>query len=162
MTPATTSAPEHPARAVSNPADAEQLISHLADVMDALLAIVDDETRLVRTGRLASASELAPSKAELSRLYVLDTMRIKASRDYLAKTMPETLAALRKRHSTFQALLQMNLTVLATAHVVSESIMRNVSDELTRKATPQGYGASGRAVLPNRAAAQPLAVSRSL
>ena len=39
----------------------------------------------------------------------------------------------------------MNLTVLATAHAVSESIMRGVSAELARKATPQAYGASGRA-----------------
>ena len=51
---------------------------------------------------------------------------------------------LRKRHDVFRALLQMNLTVLATAHAVSESIMRGVSRELARKATPQAYGASGR------------------
>ena len=47
----------------------------------------------------------------------------------------------------------MNLTVLATAHAVSESIMRGVSAELARKATPQAYGASGRATRPP--AAQP-------
>ena len=46
----------------------------------------------------------------------------------------------------------MNLTVLATAHAVSESIMRGVSAELARKATPQAYGASGRAAAPSAAA----------
>ena len=52
-------------------------------------------------------------------------------------------AELRQRHDLFRAVLQMNLTVLATAHAVSESIMRGVSSELARKATPQGaYGAS--------------------
>jgi hypothetical protein len=56
----------------------------------------------------------------------------------------------------------MNLTVLATAHAVSESIMRGVSAELARKATPQGYGASGRAAVPGAATMQPLTLSRVL
>ena len=59
-------------------------------------------------------------------------------------------AELRQRHDLFRAVLQMNLTVLATAHAVSESIMRGVSAELARKATPQAYGASGRATAPRR------------
>ena len=56
----------------------------------------------------------------------------------------------------FRALLQINLTVLATAHAVSEGIMRGVSDELARKAAPQTYGATGRANAPGPSAAQPL------
>jgi hypothetical protein len=52
--------------------------------------------------------------------------------------------------------------VLATAHAVSEGIMRGVSAELARKATPQAYGASGRATVPSAAALQPLTVSRVL
>jgi hypothetical protein len=72
------------------------------------------------------------------------------------------VAELRERHGLFRALLQINLTVLATAHAVSEGIMRGVSAELARKATPQAYGASGRATLPSAAALQPLTVSRVL
>jgi hypothetical protein len=59
-------------------------------------------------------------------------------------------------------LLQTNLTVLATAHAVSEGIIRGLSDQLARKSTPQTYGASGRTNLPSRGAGVPLAVSRSL
>jgi hypothetical protein len=69
---------------------------------------------------------------------------------------------LRARHDRFQSLLQTNLTVLATAHAVSEGIIRGVSGELARKRTPSTYGASGRANAPNARAAQPMAVSRSL
>jgi hypothetical protein len=69
---------------------------------------------------------------------------------------------LRQRHDLFRAVLQMNLTVLATAHAVSESIMRGVSAELARKATPQGYGATGRAFVPPATAMQPLTLSRVL
>ena len=76
--------------------------------------------------------------------------------------MPEALETLRKRHATFQALLQKNLTVLATAHAVSEGIIRGVSSEMTRKQAPSTYGASGRANAPSPKASQPIAVSKSL
>ena len=59
-------------------------------------------------------------------------------------------------------LLQMNLTVLATAHAVSEGIIRGVSGELARTRAPQTYGASGRANAPDPRASQPLALSRKL
>jgi hypothetical protein len=76
--------------------------------------------------------------------------------------MPDVLEALRNRHDLFQTLLKVNLTVLATAHAVSESIMRGVSSELARKATPQGYGATGRSAVPGSSGLQPLTLSRVL
>jgi hypothetical protein len=149
-------------RPVDNAADAEGLIQHLLDVMDALLGTVEEETQLVRAGRLGEVSELERTKVDLSRLYLDDTARVKASQGYLAQVAPASLDNLRKRHDEFRAVLQINLTVLATAHAVSESIMRGVSDELARKAQPQAYGASGRAMAPAAGGAQPLALSRVL
>ena len=116
----------------------------------------------MRAGKLRAAARLVPSKHELSQLYITDTERLKANQPYLARTAPAVLAALRKRHDLFHAVLQMNLTVLATAHAVSEGIMRGVSDELARKSTPAVYGASGRAMTPQARHTQPLAISRVL
>ena len=75
---------------------------------------------------------------------------------------PDLFEALVRRHDTFRALLQINLTVLATAHAVSEGIVRGVSGEMARKSSPQTYGATGLANAPDRRASQPLAVSRLL
>jgi hypothetical protein len=159
---ARTAAPPSPAgpAPVRTSAEAEQLMGHLAQVMDELLGVIEEETALVRAGKLSEAVKLEPAKTELSRLYVADTARIKASRDYLSQSKPESFDGLRRRHEEFQALLQINLTVLATAHAVSESIMRGVSAELARKASPQGYGASGRANTPPASGRQPLTLSR--
>jgi hypothetical protein len=143
-------------------AEAERVINHLLDVMDALLDVVDEETDLVRAGRLADAARLEPAKSELSRLYVDDTARIRAGQQFLTQAAPELADELRQRHDTFRAVLQMNLTVLATAHAVSEGIMRGVSAELARKATPQAYGASGQAAAPAAGSLQPLTLSRVL
>jgi hypothetical protein len=142
--------------------EAERLIQHLVDVMDALVAMVEEETELVRVGRLNHVAELEQTKADLSRLYLVDTQRIKDNHQKLADLTPDRLEDLRKRHDEFRAVLQMNMTVLATAHAVSESIMRGVSEELARKAQPQGYGASGHATTPARSGAQPLTLSRVL
>jgi hypothetical protein len=147
---------------VTNTAEAELLMKHLMDVMDALLALVEEETALVRAGDLSAAARLEPTKTELTRLYFADAARLKASQDFLKRSVPEVFGALRQRHDLFHALLQMNLTVLATAHAVSESIMRGVSDEMARRATPSAYGASGRAAATPASSLQPLAVSRVL
>ena len=147
---------------VASPAEGAALMQHLLDVMEALLGAVEEETELVRAGLLIEATKIEATKAELSQMYLVDVSRIKASQVYLDRVVPGMAAELRRRHDLFRAVLQMNLTVLATAHAVSESIMRGVSNELARKATPQGYGASGRAAKPAATAMQPLTLSRVL
>ena len=84
------------------------------------------------------------------------------NREALAHVARDRLAALQQRHESLRTLLQTNLTVLATAHAVSESIVRGVSNEIGRRSTPQTYGASGRANTPTRGTGVPLAVSRTL
>jgi DNA repair ATPase RecN len=147
---------------IQTAAEAENLIHHLLTAMDALVATVEQETELVRAGKLKDAAALEATKAELARAYVNDTTQVKANLPALKQRVPDLLAALRKQHDTFNALLQINLTVLATAHAVSESLIRGAHAEVARKNAPQTYGSSGRTVAPPRNAAVPVSVSRSL
>src|ERR1700730_4713585 len=152
-TPMTSPAP------VTTAAEAEALTAHFVEVMDALVGVVQQETDLVRAGRLSQASVFGKPKSELTRLYIADTLRLRASHSHLSRIVPaDKLEALRKRHETFSVLLQLNLTVLATEHAVSEGIIRGLSDQMARKSAPQTYGASGRPNVPSRGAAGPLAV----
>lgn len=115
---ATTSPARPRARPVTTTYDAQQLIVHLIEVMDALLASVEQETKLVKAGRMKEAERIGSCKADLARLYVADSARIKASHAYLSEQLPDVLDALRQRHDLFQALFQINLAVLAAAHAV--------------------------------------------
>ena len=136
-----------PSPRIATADEAERLISHLCDVMDALVGLVEEETALVRAGRQRETAKLEPAKTDMARLYLADVERLKASAEFLAATARRrALTIFGKRHSAFRAVLQINLTVLATAHAVSESIIRGVAGELARKAAPQTYGASGRQV----------------
>ncbi len=143
-------------------AEAQAVAAHLNDVMDGLLKLLDHETTLVRAGKLTEASKLELTKGELARLYIADTAVMKMNVPFLKNYQPDLLAALREQHERFQALLQVNLTVLATVHAVSEGIMRGVCSELTRQRAPQIYGASGRQAAPHARYTQPVAMSRSL
>ena len=151
-----------PASPITTTAEAENLVRHLLAAMDALVATVEQETALVRAGKLKEATALEARKAELAQLYAADTAQVKANIPALKQKVPELLASLRKQHDTFNALLQINLTVLATAHAVSEGLIRGAHAEVARKNAPQTYGSSGHASAPPRNAATPVSVSRTL
>src|SRR6202034_2213343 len=108
----------------STPAEARKLAENLMDVMSALLGIIERETELVRAGKIREAMAFEPSKTETSRRYVHAVAHLKASQKYLTQTAPELLTTLHRHHDVFRAMLQINLTVLATAHAVSESVVR--------------------------------------
>ena len=130
--------------------------------MSALLGIIERETELVRAGKVREAIALEVQKSELSRHYMVTVERLKTSQKYLAQVSPELLTTLRRHHDTFRAMLQVNLTVLATAHAVSEGIVRGVNTEIQRRNIPNTYTASGQRAAPGPRNMTPLAVSRSL
>jgi hypothetical protein len=80
----------------------------------------------------------------------------------MSRSAPELLKTLHRHHDTFRAMLQVNLTVLATAHAVSESIVRGVNTEMQRRNIPNTYTAAGKRAAPGPRHITPLSVSRSL
>ena len=142
--------------------EADRALERLNAIMDRLEALVIEETARVRAGQLRAAVTLDEEKVELARTFAVESERVRASASMVAASLPDAFKRLQARHESFRSLLQTNLTVLATAHAVSEGIIRGVSGELARKQAPSTYGANGRANQPPPSAAQPLSVSRSL
>jgi len=151
-----------PIMMASTPAEVRKLAENLMDVMSALLGVIERETVLVRAGKIREAMASEAEKSQLSRRYVDAVTRLKASHKYLTETAPELLTTLQRHHDVFRAMLQVNLTVLATAHAVSESIVRGVNAEVQRRNIPNTYTSAGRRVTPGPRHITPLAVSRSL
>jgi hypothetical protein len=146
----------------ATPAEARKLAEHLMEVMSALLGIIERETELVRAGKIREAMAFEPKKTELTRRYVNAVACLKASQKYLTQAAPELLTTLHRHHDVFRAMLQINLTVLATAHAVSESVIRGVNREVQRRNIPNTYTSTGRRAAPGPRHITPLAVSRSL
>ena len=143
-------------------AEARKLAENLMSVMSELLGVIERETELLRAGKLREAMTFGPKKSELSRSYVSAVGHLKASQKFLTQSAPELLTTLHRHHDTFRAMLQVNLTVLATAHAVSENIVRGVNAEVQRRHVPNTYTAAGRRAAPGPRHIRPLSVSRSL
>ena len=151
-----------PIPVASTATDARKLAENLMEVMSALLGVIERETELVRAGKIREAITLEAEKTDLSRRYLGAVTQFKASQKYLAQSAPELLTTLHRHHDMFRAMLQVNLTVLATAHAVSEGIIRGVNVEMQRRNIPNTYTAAGRRATPGPRHITPLTVSRSL
>jgi hypothetical protein len=148
--------------AATTEVEARELADALLAMMSELLAVIEQETELVRAGKLREAMQLGPKKTELSGHYVTLVGRLKASQGFMQAALPELLASLHRHHDAFRAMLKVNLTVLATAHSVSEKIVRGVNVEMQRRSMPNTYTAAVRRTAPGPRHVTPLAVSRSL
>ena len=146
----------------SSPSEARELAGVLLEAMSALLGVIERETELVRAGKVREAMMLRGKKTELSHRYTAAISQMKASQKHLSQAAPELLKTLQRHHDVFRAMLQINLTVLATAHAVSESIVRGVNAEMQQRNIPNTYTAAGRRAVPGPRHMTPLAVSRSL
>jgi hypothetical protein len=147
---------------ITSTAEAEQAIENLALLIQKLSGLVEQETALIRTGHVRKATNLNQEKSLLAgELYNLSE-RLKANAKFILKVAPARCAALAHLQEAFRLVLQKNLVVLATAHAVSEGIVRRLSGDLGKKTTPQVYGASGRTAVSYAKHGQPIAVSRKL
>ena len=147
---------------VTTTAEAEQAIAQVADLIEKLRGVVEQETALVNAGKVRKAAALGQAKSDLTTQLFTAGEGLKANAKFLLQAAPAGAAALRGVQETFRAALQKNMIVLATAHAVSEGIVRRLSGDLARKASPQVYGASGRTMTPNPKHGKPLAISRVL
>lgn len=148
--------------AITTTAEAENAIAQVAELIGKLHGVVEQETALVHAGKVRNAAALGTEKSELTgKLYVAGE-RLKANAKFILRAAPASAAALHGVQDAFRAVLQRNMIVLATAHAVSEGIVRRLSGDLARKAAPQVYGASGRTAAPHPKQGKPLAISRVL
>jgi hypothetical protein len=144
---------------ITTPEAAEALLSQIGDSMVALVKIFEDETQLVKAGRLREAGELIGEKTELASRYLREIECLKANAPFVSQAMPEMVDELRRAHAAFRDILSMNLRVVATAQSVAEGIMRGAAGEATRREQPKAYGANGR--MSNAPAVRPVVLSRS-
>jgi len=143
-------------------AEAEQTIADVATLIEKLSGLMEQETALVHAGQVKRASGLGATKTDLAGQLYVTAERLKANAKFLSQAAPGRCAALAHLQEAFRIVLQKNMIVLATAHAVSEGIVRRLSGDLARKTSPQVYGASGRTTAPNPRYGQPLALSRRL
>lgn len=139
---------------------AEALLEEVADAVAALVALIEEETRLVRLGALFAASDLQAEKSRLSARYVKLRFRVRENAVAISRLPAERIRLLTERHEAFAEMLKLNMAVLATAREVAEDIIRNVALEVGKTRNPATYGPNMRARRKALISARGIAVDR--
>jgi hypothetical protein len=145
---------------VTNRDEAERMVRALMDLMGTLTKVLNEETALVKSGRISDALNSESRKGELSANYLKSLEALKANAVALARFAPAALEDLKTAHTGFSKVIEKNQTVLATARAVSEGLIRSLADEISAKSRPSHYGPATGA--PRASGTGPMVLSRKL
>lgn len=127
------------------PGEPEEVCAEARETLTRLVDVMNNETTLLRAGRLLEASKLAAPKAELAQKYVGLARAIQHNVQTLKETAPHLLLALQKHQTALATQMAENLRVLATAKTLSEEIVGDVAAQLGQAQRPKTYGGNGSA-----------------
>ncbi len=147
---------------IATPQAAEALCARMSATMEALIATIEEETALLRSGKLFAATEMHPSKDQLAKQYLDDVEAMRRNSVTLGRFAPASVDTLRKRHTEFRSLLQINLAVLATAREVSQDLVQSVARKMNAATAPQNYGRGGAMARPKQEMAQGLSIDSAI
>lgn len=146
--------------AVVDEMPAAELCNRAINTLEALVSIMNEETTLLRAGRMKEASALTGEKTALAQDYVGLVRSIQRQTARLLKEAPNEVRMLRSGHERLATQMAENLRVIATARNVTEDILTDVAHAVGQKQAPKTYGASGQ-MSPGAPAARGIAINRS-
>jgi hypothetical protein len=141
---------------------ATDLCTRAADALTVLIGVINEETTLLRAGRVRDATALTARKAELAQDYVTWSRTVQRQASRLKVEAPEALADLQHLHESLATQLAENLRVIASAKAVTEDLLGDVARAVGAANRPRTYGATGTLAQPAQAGARGLAVNRAL
>jgi hypothetical protein len=142
---------------------ATELCQRALDTLNALVAIMNEETMLLRAGRAREASPLSAQKTSLAQDYTTLVRSIQRQTARLLREAPDEVRQLRAGHEKLATQMAENLKVLATARSVTEDILTDVANAVGASNRAKTYGTTGEvAPMSPATAARGIAVNRRL
>jgi len=127
-------------------------ISSLIEITKRLAKVIQQETTLLKQRRPADLADLQAEKTQLGAAYEEELTIVGQNSDFLVKEAPQEMQELQKVIAWFRKILDEHGRVLAAAKVVTERMVRNISEEVARKDRPdEGYSRYARKTRLSRA-----------
>jgi flagellar biosynthesis/type III secretory pathway chaperone len=123
---------------------ATELCDRAMSALDQLVSVMNEETTLLRAGRMKDASVLTGEKTALAQDYVGLVRSIQRQTARLLKEAPDAVRQLRAGHERLATQLAENLRALSTAKNVTEDILTDVAQAVGQKNQTRTYGATGQ------------------
>jgi flagellar biosynthesis/type III secretory pathway chaperone len=139
------------------------LVGRTELTLNTLVTIMNEETTLLRAGRVKQAGQLTGDKTRLAQDYVGLSRSIQRQLHRLRLEVPGELDRLKAGHERLATQMAENLRVIATARDVTEAVLTDVATAVGAQDRTRIYGAGGQiqASAPT-AAARGIAINRAL
>jgi hypothetical protein len=119
---------------------ASERVSSLIEITKRLGQVIQQETTLLKQRRPADLVALQAEKTQLGAAYEEELKIVGKNSDFLTKEAPNEMKELKGVVSRFRKTLDEHGRILAAAKVVTERMVRNISEEVARKDRPdEGY-----------------------
>jgi flagellar biosynthesis/type III secretory pathway chaperone len=141
---------------------ANDLCGIALSTLDRLVTILNEETVLLRSGRLREANELTSEKTRLAQDYMGFARSVQRELPRLKVEAPAMVEAMKVRHEQFATQMAENLRVIATAKAVTEDLLTDVANAMNASQRPKTYGAGGTMTGQPPTAATGVSINRAL
>lgn len=141
---------------------AAELCGRAAGTLDELVTVMNQETTLLRAGRMKEAGALTADKTRLAQDYVTFARSVQRQIGRLKQEAPQDFERLRSGHERLATQMADNLKVIATARSVTEDLLSDVAATIGQSARARTYGAGGQIGNSPGHAARGIAVNRAL
>jgi len=144
------------------PESPEQVCADADVSLRALVDVMNNETTLLRAGKLLAASELAAEKAELAQKYVGLARAIQSNVTEIKEKAPHLLQKLQQGQTSLATQMAENLRVLATAKSLTEDIVSSVASQLGQSNQTAAYGNTGSGTASQSPSIKGVSINTSL
>jgi hypothetical protein len=141
---------------------AAELCLRALGVLEALVAVMNEETTLLRAGRFRETVPVTAEKTALAQDYVGLVRSIQRQTGRLLKEAPDEVRQLRAGHDRLATQMAENLKVLATARTITDDILTDVATAVGQRNQARTYGAGGELNDNKAPVARGIAVNRAL
>jgi hypothetical protein len=142
---------------ITRPEEADQLVRTALTALDALEPLIEQETSLMRIGKVRDALGMAMKKHDAAQRYTRCLELLKGNAIAIGRFKPDTLELLRRRHEVFTRTMSVNMAVVSTARTVSEGLIRDLADAMGTNRGVKTYAPAG---VTRKMGTIPLAVSK--
>lgn len=123
---------------------AVDLCQRAEDSLRALVEIMNEETTLLRAGRMREAGALTPDKTRLAQDYVGFARTVQRQILRLQQEAPAALERLQGGHERLATQMAENLRVIATARNITDDLLTETAAATAARQRPSTYGDSGK------------------
>jgi len=140
---------------------AQELCARAESTLDALVDVMNQETTLLRAGRVQDAGRLTPDKARLAQDYVTFARSVQRQSERLKQEAPDHVERLRSGHDRLATQMAENLRVLATARTIAKELLSDVATTVGQSERPRTYSNASAGTMDQGSPARGIAINRA-